>query len=1070
MQKRYSKALLIFLAIVFVIAVIIAATADRSGPAAKTHDVYLSEIMFRNKGVVKNADGLSPDYIEICNSSGSDVTVGGYTLSDREDKTPWMIPAGTVVPANGYLILWCTGESDGVSLNTDFKLSDGDVVRFTDPAGNLISTVELPKSVTAGYAWSYNPNTQTWFEQLPTPMFENTDEGVEAYENSKLLQESNNQLAEDAPAQVHNGVYFSEIQAANKETVAGPDGTSCDWVEIYNSSTADVDLSGCGFSDSENKPYKFVFPDGTVIRAGQYMLLWCGADETEGYLCPSFSLSSSKGETILLTDRSGGILDKVTFEAQVRDTSLARCFDAPFDHNAPFEVTEKPTPGYANTTENYQLYGNKITPKKQQVDPGSVPRSGVHDIFFNEVLSDGYTWYLDSKRKNEPWDRDLGQWIEIKSTAPGTTELSGWSLTDDLSEPQKWVFPEGTSIAEKGYLIVYMEGSLPLEGETSKSVTSEQKAMTLNFSVSNTGETVYLLDETGAIVDSVDVPASRSALSYARADDGHWGFSEKPTQGAANEGVLAAASYCQAPVFSLDSGIYTGTQTVTLRVPEGCYATYTTDATTPDASSKRAEDGQTFTVSGNTVLRARCFSSDATQYMSTVTSVTYVIINGEETTQAHSTSLPVVFLVTDPDNLWDYDYGIYVVGNRYKGKAKPSDWTITDGKQGANFNQSGREWERLAHFTYTVPGGGSIEYETDLYIRIFGAFSRKKQQKGLALIARKGTGSSSTIDYPFFSTRPFESYKSLVLRASGQDSGSSRIRDVLMTDLANDADLDIAVQAYVQVVVYLNGEYWGVYNLREKVSKHFIAQHYTVKDKNTIDILVGNGTYVTGDPNAEKDYADLIDFCKSRNCNLSNRSDYDYVCSKIDVENFALYCAMEIIIGNTDTGNIKFWRSSELDGKWRWLFYDFCYAMNRNDENGEDTTSGYRRDFFTKYFHPKGHGASKAFSTVLARSLLSNNDFVEIFVEKLSVLYNEVYTPEKINAKVDYLSGNIRAEMNWDFPRWGLKVKNWEAHLNNIRGYANNYRPYFKKYLWNYLNENTGYRISRDRFDQLFPD
>lgn len=1069
MKKRYTKALLLFLTVVLIIAVIIAAAADRSGPVLKTHDVYLSEIMFRNKGFVKNADGLSPDYIELCNSSDTNISVGGYTLSDREDKDPWMIPAGTVVPANGYLIIWCTGEGTGKDLNTDFKLSDGDVVRFTDPAGNLISTVELPKSVSAGDAWCYNPNTQVWFEQLPSPMFENTEEGVLAYEESKVLQQSDNLIGGTQSA-VHNGVYFSEIQAANKDTIAGPDGTSCDWVELYNASNSDADLSGCGFSDSENKPYKFVFPEGTVLPAGQYMLLWCGAAETAGYLCPSFSLSSTKGETILLTDKSGGILDRVVMGPQIRDTSLARSFDMPFDPNAEFEVTEKPTPGYANTTTNYDLYGNKVTPKRQTVDPSTVQRSGVHDISFNEILSDGYTWYLNSKKKNEPWDKDLGQWIELTSTAAGETDLSGWSLTDDLSQPQKWVFPEGTSIAAKGYLIVYMEGSLPLEGEDSKSVTSAMKAMTLSFSVSNTGESVFLLDENGMLVDTVDVPACRSALSYAKGSDGNWGFSETPTQGAANEGVTAASSYCAAPAFSLASGIYTGTQQVTLHVPEGCYATYTTDATTPTASSPRAEEGQLFTVSGNTVLRARCFSKDATQYMSTVTSETYVIIGATETQEAHSTSLPVVFLMTDPKNLWDGDYGIYVVGNRYKGKAKASDWTITDGKLGANFNQSGREWERLAHFAYTAPGGQGIEYESDLYIRVFGAFSRKKMQKGIALVARKGTGSSSTIDYPFFSTRPFESYKSLVLRASGQDSSSSRIRDVLMTDLANDADLDLAVQAYVQVVVYLNGEYWGVYNLREKVSKHFIAQHYGVQDKTTIDVLVGNGTYVTGDPNAEKDYADLIAFCKSKNCSLKNDSDYAYVCSKVDVENFALYCAMEIIVGNTDSGNIKFWRSSELDSRWRWLFYDFCYAMNRNDEKDDSVTSGYRRDFFTKYFHEQGHGASKGFSTVLARSLLQNNQFVQIFVEKLSELYNEVYTPDKINAKVDFLSGNIREEMNWDFPRWGLKVKNWEAHLNNIRGYANNYRPYFKKYLKQYLSEKTNYKLSDSRFNELFPD
>ena len=77
-----------------------------------------------------------------------------------------------------------------------------------------------------------------------------------------------------------------------------------------------------------------------------------------------------------------------------------------------------------------------------------------------------------------------------------------------------------------------------------------------------------------------------------------------------------------------------------------------------------------------------------------------------------------------------------------------------------------------------------------------------------------------------------------------------------------------------------------------------------------------------------QDYKDLIKFCEDRNCDLSNAADYQYVCERVDADQFAMYCAFEIIIGNTDTGNIKWWRSSELDNKWRWIQYDYCWAMN----------------------------------------------------------------------------------------------------------------------------------------------
>ncbi len=155
-----------------------------------------------------------------------------------------------------------------------------------------------------------------------------------------------------------------------------------------------------------------------------------------------------------------------------------------------------------------------------------------------------------------------------------------------------------------------------------------------------------------------------------------------------------------------------------------------------------------------------------------------------------------------------------------------------------------------------------------------------------------------------------------------------------------------------------------------------------------------------------------------------------------------MYCALEIIVGNTDTGNIKFWRSSEKDSRWRWLPYDFDWAMNRNDNESETTTTGYRRDFFYKYLREEGHGAGKGFSTVLARSLLQNNEFVEIFLKYCGVMFKDVYSTEKIVAKANELADNIDAEIQWDFPRWGLTLRYWRGHINNIIGYAENYPAY----------------------------
>lgn len=1019
-----------------------------------TTDVIISEIMTNNTGIVSDGAGNHPDYVELHNTSTQEQDISGWGLSDREDRL-WVFPDKTVLPPDGYILVWCTGEKVENALIADFKLSAGDVIRLTNAAGEPLFTMEIP-SIYTGYTLSWDDNARQYVEMLPSPLYPNTPAGSAAYEESRKLGENDAPLSVGATAQ-HNGVYISELMARNGTTTAGPNGQYPDWIELHNTTNAPVDLSGCGISDDIRKPYKFTFPQGSSIDPGQYLLLWCMPEEMEGYISLPFNLSGSKGDAVILVDKNGGILDMCEFGVQTKDCSMIRGYtgSGDLDTQSGFVSSDKPTPGYPNTAAGYAAF-----------DKQRNPDVGVHDITFSEILSDGYRYKLDAK--NTPDDDDQGKWVELYNRSDQTVSLTGYSLSDNEKKPTKWVFPEGTSIAGKGYLILYMSGSLPLEGKDEKSVTAEMKARTLNFSVSGQGETLYLYNDAGTLIDRVTVPMSVACVSYAKVGDS-WGLCDTPTQGAANTAPLLGSAYCEVPAVSQPSGVYHGTQVVSMEVPAGTYVTYTLDSTTPTESSTRYRAGEQLTFSQNAVLRARAFSENGTLYKSPVVSNTYIIVGDTQTTDAHDSTLPVCFLVTDPDNLFNVDYGIYVVGSHFQGKTAATEWTTpaNDRKLGANYNQRGREWERPAHWTYTSAGGKEVLYESDLMIRIFGAFSRYQKQRNFALIARKGYG-GSTLDYPFFSNRPFTSYESLVLRCSAKDAVATKLRDIMMTGLIEDAGLDTAVQAYVQTALYLNGQYWGVYNLREKISRSFIAQHYSITNKDSIDVMKWNGVYAAGNPDCVNDYKALIDFCESKNCDLSNYGDYEYVCSQIDVENFAMYCAVEIVTGNNDSGNIKWWRSSEKDGKWRWILYDFDDAMARNDERDDDSTNGYRRDFFSKYFHPKGHGAGKGFSTVLARSLLKNNDFVEIFLKYCAVMVNEVYSPEKIVAKVDALSGNIASEIEWDFPRWSLTVKNWKAHINNVRGYANHYQEYYFKYLKNYINKNTNYKLTDQKMMEIF--
>ena len=1112
-------ALIVVLAVILGIAALIGCNADRCGGSSSSGsgDIIINEILVSNKETVKDPFGSYGDYIELYNKADHDIDLTGYTLTDDE-KSSWSFPDGTVIKANGYLVVWCVnGKKDGEgngALAANFQLSTKvktdknnhhDVLRLSHRTGVVLDTIDLAETFSnlytgsTGNSKSFVRSGNGWDTMDPTPGFPNTEEGRRAYLESTGSRggdiENGTSVDPSTVQKINCQVRVTEFMPSNGSTHKAPNGEYCDWIELYNSGDDAFDLSGYHLSDEIEKYYKFTFPEGTYIGGKQYLLLYHTEQSVEDYQREyqtaaefsrfEFGLSASGGEVLTFSDRDGNFIDVEPFDQVQKDSSFARIYtNNAFDPQARFALESRPTPGFDNTVNGRTLFERK--------ENGEM---GVHDIMINEVLVDGYhiTYeYSSSTKSDRPMDADLGSWIELYNRSDEPVNLSGFSISDNEKKPRKWVFPDGTSIAAKGYLVLQLEGSLPREYVNSeKDVTDEQRRNTLNFDIAAAGETVYLYDASGSMIDRVTVPEAHACVSYGRDATGAWKLFDKPTEGAQND-ANGRGLYCEMATADTHSGIYQGIQTVNITVPEGCYATYTLSCgkendpvktTAPTESSDRVSGP--IAIKENTVLRIRTFAADGSRYPSNVQSYTYVIVGDEETVEAHNTDLPVVFLVTEPENLWDTKYGIMVKGEDYTGKGEADEMRIgrnEDMGKYANFNMRGRMWEKAATFTYTDAGGKNVLFEADLNIRVFGAFSRKIAQKGIALIARKGVG-TSRLDYKFFENRPWSSYKSLVLRASGQDAALSRIRDVLVQSLLDDAKVDIANQAFIQCIVYINGQYWGVYNLREKISKHYIAQHYGIEDEDTIDILKGNGNNEqciiasNGYDSYNKglqDYKNLIAFCESHNCDLSDPSDYDYVCSQIDAEQFAMYCAFEIIIGNTDTGNIKWWRSSELDNKWRWIQYDYCWAMNGdNPSQAAEKSTGFRRDYFWRYFDPAGHGAGKSFSTVLGRSMLSNNEFVKIFLDYCAYFYNDVYTPAKINAKVTELQENIRKEMEtYDLVRWrpyhDLSTKGWNSHVNKIRNYADNFQDWYLYYCQHFINEHTNYHLSDDEMIQRF--
>ncbi|MGI6113614.1 MAG: CotH kinase family protein, partial [Mahellales bacterium] len=331
---------------------------------------------------------------------------------------------------------------------------------------------------------------------------------------------------------------------------------------------------------------------------------------------------------------------------------------------------------------------------------------------------------------------------------------------------------------------------------------------------------------------------------------------------------------------------------------------------------------------------------------------------------------------------------------------------------GANF---WKDMEKKMHIEF-FDEEGKPGLEMDAGLKVFGAYGRAMEKKSLAVHARNIYGSDS-IKYPFFHDKDILEFKSIVLRTSGQDATMSKIRDGFMTTLARRMGLD--AQAHRPAVLYINGEYWGLYNIREKISEHFIAGNHGVPIEH-IDLLEANGRVKFGQ---REDYDELIKFVKNNDMRLAKN--YEYVKTQVDIQNFIDYEIAIMYFGNTDSGNIRFWRDRRPEGRWRWIVYDQDWAFFNVNHN----TVWYLTN-------PEGHGIGLNFSNALMYNLLKNQEFKDEFVARFAYHLKNTFKTEDVIALIDQFAARIDSEVPADCERWGGTYEGWKKYVQRLRDFA----------------------------------
>lgn len=621
--------------------------------------------------------------------------------------------------------------------------------------------------------------------------------------------------------------------------------------------------------------------------------------------------------------------------------------------------------GYSNDEAGIALYESAVRPS---------------DIEISEIVSSNNS-YLAGPYKT------YHDFLELHNRTDSDITLDGWFISDDPEQPRKSSL-DGVTVPAKSYVVIIL---------SSDGLNTPSGYHVAGFGINASGETV-ILSKGDTIIDCAAVPSLATNTSFGRAN-GENGFSILTSVTPKAENAQAAKEKSASPTPSLAQGVYDEGITVELNADGSVY--YTLDCTEPTADSLRYTSP--IKISKTTVIR--CISLENGKAKSDITDLTY-IVNENDTLEAIS-------IVTTPKNLWDYYSGIYETGPR----AKPA-----FPYEGANYYN---RWEREASVSFFAQNDAG--FSENCGIRIFGGLSRALPKKSFALFFRTAYGSSA-LNYQLFTDCELDSYEALVLRNTGQDFKYSSMRDAMVTSMASDM-LGLDVQNCRPVVLYLNGEYWGLYFIREKLNQNYVAQHYNVLPTEA-EVAVANGK------NSQA-YMALVDY--AWNHDLSVQEHYEHVGSLMDIENYIDYIVAEMIICNTDNGNIRFFTYE--GGKWRWIMYDVDHAFRSVNYN---TVS--------EHLNPAGTGSSNMFSTRLINSLLKNPEFKKKFLEETAYQIRNVWTSENIDKYVDVFKSMIVNDIGKDCTRWGRNYETWESSVESLKSFGRNREKYINQYIKDYFS------------------
>ncbi|MFC1694178.1 CotH kinase family protein, partial [Candidatus Latescibacterota bacterium] len=810
-----------------------------------------------------------------------------------------------------------------------------------------------------------------------------------------------------------------------------------DWIELFNPGNSPIDLTGYGLSDNSDDPFKWVFPY-CILNPGYHKLVYA-SDENITDVPNHLETIISQGDEWRYFIGSS---------------------EPPVEWN------------HIEFDESEWFYGSSGFGYEDGDDATIIPQTNslylrksfvIDDVrnitccLMHIDYDDAFVAYLNGKeiaRSNigqegtpPPYDQVALEPREARMYAGDAPELYKIENIQSFlvtGENVLAIQVHNLSIYSSDMTIIpFLTFGMNVpppdpEGVSDVLPITVEYCLHTNFKIGSGGETITLTDRSGSECDRIETGYIPGDLSKGRKPDGgpEWVLFDQPTPGKSNI-TPAFQEFADIVMTVPTGGFYQGVVSLELSTnsPDAVIR-YTLDGSNPiDVSFQYSSP---VAISRTTIVKAQAFENGLLP--GNVTTNTYFF--------ASDFTLPVISLSLNPDDLWDEDIGIYIEGNN----ADPKNVYY-----GANY---WRDWEKPVHVEF-YETDGSPGFSIDAGMKIVGRSIRTYAQKPLAIFARSKYGFSE-INYQLFPDLPITRFTSFVLRNSGQDWNSTLLRDGLMQSLVKDLDMDI--QEYRPVIVFLNGEYWGIHNMREKLNEEYLASHHGV-DPDNIDILEDRfnrpyGIVLEGD---DEHYKILMEFLSTHNLRIPEN--YEYVKTLMDVDNFLDYMAAQIYYANTDGPghNIKYWRPRTTDGKWRWLLFDIDLGFG-NRILGGSASEAFKHNTLIYYTDPSGPDwPNPPESTFLFHKILENQNGKNDFINRISDYMNTIFSSTSVIQRIHEIKAMLEPEMPDHIARWDGSIPSmnkWYYNIQVLESFARFRTKFVRSHIQNEFNLSGTAKVS----------